>query len=135
VGQRMEDLIDASFILTSDQASFGAAIDLRPIIRNAIQGSGGKPGAVAIQQRIWQCWFQIDPTALSELERLIMCDLEPLGYQLQARFDPALTLVVVSARAVSRSAGNDRAFSRNDRRSTHDPASEPHHNRLRGTAR
>ena len=135
MGQRMEDLIDASFILTSDQASFGAAIDLRPIIRNAIQGSGGKLGPVAIQQRIWHCWFQIDPTALAELERLIMCDLELLGYQLQARFDPALTLVVVSARAVSRSAGNDRALSRNDRLSTHDPVSKPHHDRLCGTAR
>ena len=108
MGQRMDDLIDARFILTSDQASFGAAIDLRPIIRNAIQASGGKLGAVAIEQRIWQCLFRIDPTALAELERLIMCDLEPLGYRLEARFDPALTIVVLSGGASPPSIGDQR---------------------------
>jgi hypothetical protein len=72
-------------------------VDIQLYIKDAVQECGGILTRVVSFPAVRYCEFRVSHERLPMLERKVARYLRPLGYRLEARFDPIMSIMVVQS--------------------------------------
>ena len=88
--------VEGRFVLRESLAvDIRDLVDIQLYIKNAVQECGGTLTRVVPFPSVRYCEFRVSHERLPMLERKVGRYLRPLGYRLEARFDPIMSIMVV----------------------------------------